>query len=396
MDKYIELMAFYWVDWQQTAIANTRYSVVLAVTAFFIGTFILAILKSGKIKKLQQQLLQNRQLLDEAKTSNDALVKNKAEDATQITNLQLQLEDAATNLQAKTDELKQQKDSHFTAIAEKDELFLKSVKEKQLEINELNSKFIEKNQLSEQLQNELNEQKDNIAQFVEVKGQVQGLELKLTEAAMELTTVKSQLDTELTVKDELLIKVDKQEQSTKSQIDRVLELEGQISELSSTQNIETAQRQYAKKKQAEKEKLALEKKKVTVKAEPVNLVVSANTKSEKQGIADKVLGWFSSMDKALEEDAKPQIDNEEVENPKVNMTEEIQPAVVAPDPMIAVKDVEPMVAVKEVIKADVKKVSKIELLDDEESSFSEKLAEVADKMDSLQGKLKGFFSKKKT
>lgn len=424
MDQIIEIMAVYWVDWQQTAIANTRYSVVLGTVAFFIGMFFLAILKSGKIKSLQQQLLQNRQLLDETKNAHDKLVKEQAVNVAKITEQEQQLEKMAADLQ-------QEKEAHKTEIANKDELFLKLSQEKNLEIEEANSKLIEKNQLSEKLQNELNEYKDNIAKFEEVRSQVTTLEKQLAESNAELNSVKSELESELKLKDTLLEKVDKQELSTKTQINRVLELEGQLLELNNTHKIETIQRQDEQVKQREQELLDLTQKQSVVREEAVEPVISTKVEKvieqpeqqaitsapiaeanketvapdekeiTKQGISAKVLGWFSSMDKALEGDDNPQVDKVCSADSLREPAEELTP-VVSVEPVNVVKEVEPVVEVKQTITAKVKEASivaqppkeSVEILDEEESSFSEKLAEVADKMDSMQGKLKGFFSKK--
>jgi len=500
MDKYIELIAFYWVDWQQTAIANTRYSVVLAVVAFFIGTFILSILKAGKIKKLQQQLLQNRQLLDEAKTANDDLVNKTNDNEKEIATLQQQIEELTLDIKQQSDQAsndqQQLSDNHKSEIAAKDALILKNSQDKQLEIDQINLKFVEKNELSEQLQAELDKQKDNIAQFAEVKSQVTTLEAQLTASTTELSSIKAQLDTELRSKDDLLIKIDKQEQATKTQIDRVLDLEGLLAEfkadkikieqalLDSVQNKPEIKHDIVeseapplvestpeKTKDTEivinKEPLVEQNKEVTpvksvskntdqqgvaktikgwfssidkalegddssqnksestvdkkepdqlatpdIMSEPVQekaletpvvtqkeplvekeeivesvkaeqkVVPLANKESSKKSVANKVLGWFSSMDKALEGDSNP----ENTEITEASITEAAN----------NVKNVKPDLSVTtESLENKVQETKQaVDILDEDDVSFSEKMADVADKMDAMQDKFKGFFNKK--
>jgi len=509
MDKYIEVMAFYWIDWQQTAIANTRYSVVLALLAFFIGALFITISKSGKIRKLQKHLMQNGQLLDQANKTQDELVNQGKSDAVKITNLQQQLEQSSTNMQQQAEQasatLQQEIEKFQADIAKKDQLFIESTKEKQLVIDESNLKLNEKLQLSKQLQNKLDEQKSSIAQYDEVKSQLLEVTTQLSDTTTELNTAKSQLETELQLKDTLIEKVDKQEKSTKNQLNRTLELESQLAEINKNNEIEKAQQQ--------KKTLDLEKKTTAIKVEPVketlkpvpvqmdvpgkikkssenppvsvsgtetkpikNEEVKISDKEDsKLGLTDKVMGWFSSMDNALEgEDVNkevPKVESKPVST-EVKLKKPDSPIVhkqakdtgkeqqtISTPPKTIKKEQANAVDLKsgltdkvmgwfssmdsalegegvntDVVKADsepsklaatevksqspvqptvltnpvenkkkvaseplsVNKVAATNYINEGEETFSGKLAEVADKMDSFQNKLKGFYNRSKS
>ncbi len=454
MDKYIELLAFYWVDWEQTAILNTRYSVVLAVLAFFIGVFIIAILKSGKISKLQKSLLQEKQLVEQAKVKHDELDGQLKESVVLNTDLQQQLEQSANTL-------KQEKEDHQAQIADKDALFLKSSQEKQVEIDNINKVLTEKNNLSEKLQTELNEQQAVVAKAVEAQEKIVELDKLLVDATAEKNDAKQQLQSQLAISSERLAQIERQEESTKTQINRVLELESQLIAIKGFHDTEKAQRLVAEAKQKEQAVLNQQQQKVEIKediapviekpatpqsikeqsvvakptpvpaapvakkpepavvqkqaeppkpkpqSKPASVVEKkaaapkAKQEKEKSGITSKVMGWFSSMDDAFdgesiqEEPKHTETKVEEIEQPEVDPVAapvQVKKEVVA-EPVAAKVD---EVKVEKVSAIKTKPEPKIETMDEEEASFSEKLAEMADKMDSYQGKFKGFFNKKKS
>jgi len=452
MDKYIELLAFYWVDWEQTAILNTRYSVVLAVLAFFIGVFIIALLKSGKISKLQKSLSQEKQLVEQAKVKHDELDAQLKESVVLSTDLQQQLEQSANTL-------KQAKEDHQTQIADKDQLFLKSSQEKQVEIDNINTALTEKNNLSEKLQTELNEQQAVVAKAVEAQEKIVELDKLLVDSTAEMNDAKQQFQAQLAISTERLAQIERQEESTKTQINRVLELESQLTVIKGFHDAEKAQRLVAEAKQKEqaiisqqqkveiKEDIApviekpvtpkpIIKEPVVAKPSPVPVtpvtekpavvaqkqaepakpkpqvkptpvvkkkVAAPKVKQqkEKSGITSKVMGWFSSMDDALEgestqEEPKPaetKVEKEKIEQPVASVAPVQIKKEVVPEPIVTKVD---EIKVEKVSTSKPRGESKTEILDEEETSFSEKLAEMADKMDSYQGKFKGFFNKKKS
>jgi len=452
MDKYIELLAFYWVDWEQTAILNTRYSVVLAVLAFFIGVFIIALLKSGKISKLQKKLSQEKQLVEQSKVKHDELDAQLKESVVLSTDLQQQLEQSANTL-------KQEKEEHQTKIADKDELFLKSGQEKQVEIDNINKALTEKNSLSEKLQTELNEQQTVVAKAVEAQEKIVELDKLLADSTTEMNEAKQQFQSQLAISTERLAQIERQEESTKTQINRVLELESQLTAIKGFHDAEKAQRLVAEAKQKEqaiinqqqtveiKEDIApiiekpvapkpIIKEPVVAKPSPVpvtpviekpTVVVQKQAEppkpkpqvkptpvskkkaeapkvkqeKEKSGISSKVMGWFSSMDDAfdgesIQEELKPteiKLDKAKAEQPAVPIAPVQIKKEVVPEPIVTTVD---EIKIEKVSASKPKVESKAEILDEEETSFSEKLAEMADKMDSYQGKFKGFFNKKKS
>jgi len=452
MDKYIELIAYYGVDWQQTAIANTRYSVVLAVLAVFVGGFIIATLKRRKIVKLIRQVMQAKQQLEKAEQKHEELMVKQKQDQQQIEALQQKIEQAASALE-------QEKEQHQSILASKDELFIKAASDKKVEIDEVNSLLNEKSQLVEQLQAELDGQKEKIAQFTEVQAKVAKLESQSEQVASELTTVKQQLDVELTNKNEQDEHIVKLKRNAQVQIDRVLDLESQLELLKNThaneekQQIETLeseriqleqvrqeqvkqeqirQEQISKAKAiAEAEKaiqqqkpepaVVSEKPEVEIKAKTaeviskkVDLDVKQNkvenkaelekpakvkSKPKKEGALSGVLGWFSSLDNAVaaepvmevaeesEDDSKAEDDNASLQVKNIQNSNQ---GVDKPTP-VSVSKAEiskPVIATKKTTNS-VPKVP-----EQEENDFSGKLAEVADKMDSLQEKFKGYFKKK--
>jgi len=446
MDKYIELIAYYGIDWQQTAIANTRYSVVLAVFAIFVGGFIIAILKRRKIVKLMRQVMQIKQQLEKAEKKHEELVIQQKDDGLQIEGLQQQLEKASSTL-------KQEQEQHESILASKDELFIKAASDKKLEIDEINALLNSKNQLVEQLQAELDGQKEKIAKFTEAQAKIVELEDKSEQTASELSVVKQQLDTELEHKNERDEQIDKLKQAAQTQIDRVLDLEAQLALLKNSreneekQQIETLESERLQleqvrlnevaKAKAESEKIIQEPESepemeipevsketnVEVKthtaevvSKKVDLVVEqkpvesktvvekpidskAKPKPEKEGVIKGVLGWFSSLDDAVAaepvaDEVEKSVDDskieDDIEEGQAKNGRNSNPVINKPAPVSAAESVkiEPVIVTKKVTDSVLK------VQEEEESDFSGKLAEVADKMDSLQDKLKGYFKKK--
>ena len=490
MDQIIELMAFYWADWQQTAIANTRYSAVLAALAFLIGGLIVAILKRGKIVRLMRLVMQGEQRLEKSEKRHGELLTKQKNDEVQLAGFQQQLEQATVNLQ-------QEKNEHQSDISKKEELFIIAANEKQQEVDAINTMLDEKTLLVDRLQDDLNERESKIAQYSEAQAKISGMEKEINQSATELNTVKQLLETELNSKKEQI------EQSAKINADRVLELESQLKEITVAAEVEKIQQQtliqHNKNSQILREKLkpevkaepiarvenpvqqqkqqptpvlSAEKIQVQIKhAEPlvqtVQKTVSAKESgSDKQGVVGQVVGWFSSMDKALESDKVTENNSELIEKtekklqneknqilqqkqklepktePIVNIEKTVQPqdsqpAIPTEKSRVQVRHKEPLeqkavlakeaktekkgavgqvlgwfssmdkvLESNEVIESEVEKVkaerkpaikqspiSVVAISDDEGSSFSEKLAEVADTMDSFQDKFKKLFKK---
>jgi chromosome segregation ATPase len=233
MDKYIEMFAPLLIDWQQTAIANTRYSVVLAALAFIIGCQLVALWKRKSIANLNQQLLEEKQALEQIEHKlkqtehqhEELLVKHKS-DVESITQLQQQLEQVSTNLQ--------ESEERYAEILPKHEQLTKVLDEKQSAMDALKSDLDDKTHVVESIQGKLAEQKELLAQYALDKTQIE----EMKKEASEASSVKQQLQQREGECREHIKKIEKLEQSVKSSIDRVLELESQLQKRSHTDKSE--------------------------------------------------------------------------------------------------------------------------------------------------------------
>lgn len=428
MDKYIEILAVYWIDWQQTAIANTRYSVVLAVLAIFIGGLVVAALKRKKIVRLMFQVMQEKQHLEKAEKKQQELLNKQNADAELITELNQKLEQSAVLLQ-------QEREQHQANIANKDEVFIKAANEKKLEIETIKSALNEKTRFSEQLQSKLNEQKEKIAQYSEAQAKIVSLENQLQQSVTELDSVKQQLQAAISGKAEQDDQAGKLKQTIQTQIDRILKLESQIDDVKNTsegeqkqkleEQLETERKQQEQdriaaeresksaeelerkvqlqnqqlaeaneKAQAERKVVEETKQDVQFVSEQVDdKIASVASEQKKTSLVDGVLGWFSSLDKEIEAEVitEPVTESrgvektESVEQKRESVSEIIQKP-------LAERPVEPVEKKPATI---VKKEDRAAVIpdDQDDDSFSGKLAEVADKMDSFQEKLKGYFKR---
>lgn len=382
MDQVIELMAYYLADWQQTAINNTRYSAVLAALAFLTGGLMMAILKRGKIVKLMRQVMNGKQQLEKSEKTHEELLSKQKIDEEQIAGVQQQLEDASTDLQL-------EKEAHQENILKKDELFTKAVVEKQQEVDAINTMLDEKNLLADRLQNDLNEQNTKIAQFEEAQSKIVEMQNQISKSTTELNTVKQQLESELTNKNEQV------ESSYQSYVDRASDEEYQLKQTKSVSDAEKIQHPVISQP-TEKAEIPQEKPTLEVKVEPVvkieatvqqqvaetvkpveptleqRAALAAKAKQpsvDKKGIVSKVMGWFTSIDKALEDDVV-------IEN--------------TPEKVAIVEKVE--IKSKPIIK-QAPAPKKVAAAVYEESDSSSTLAELADKMDSIQSGFKRFFKR---
>jgi DNA repair exonuclease SbcCD ATPase subunit len=261
MDKYIEMFAPLLIDWQQTAIANTRYSVVLAALAFIIGCQLVALWKRKSIANLNQQLLEEKQALEQIEHKlkqtehqhEELLVKHKS-DVESITQLQQQLEQVSTNLQ--------ESEERYAEILPKHEQLTKVLDEKQSAMDALKSDLDDKTHVVESIQGKLAEQKELLAQYALDKTQIE----EMKKEASEASSVKQQLQQRESECREHIKKIEKLEQSVKSSIDRVLELESQLQKRSHTDKSEATLEQVAQLESMEVQ-LGLEKRNAESKAE---------------------------------------------------------------------------------------------------------------------------------
>ncbi len=147
-----------------------------------------------------------------------------------------------------------------------------------------------------------------------------------------------------------------------------LKVDGPLINLEKNLQQEGFQPVISSEKKQEQETLLADKKIPTQENQVESVkqkVSSAKELHEKKlGVVGQVLGWFSSMDRVFEDD--------EIE-----------------------KNEEPTQKVEIERKSEAKETfsSVVTIADDEETSFSEKLAEVADTMDSFSGKFKSLYRK---
>ena len=172
MDKIIEQLAPYWLNWQETAIANPIYSLVLGITAFFIGMLLVIILKSPKIARLTRQLTQEQQVLQQTKQKHDALSE--------------QLEQSSTDLV-------QEKASTETKLAEKQVIIEKISQEKDNEVKTMHSELNSKAQQLEKAQKQLDTHTDQASQLSSTQAKMTEMEQVLNQSTDESVQLKQKI-----------------------------------------------------------------------------------------------------------------------------------------------------------------------------------------------------------
>lgn len=263
MDKYIEMFVPYLIDWQQTAIDNTRYSVVLAALAFIIGWQLVVLWKRKSIAKLNHQLMEEKQTLEQTELKleqagheHEELLVNQKNDAESIAGLQQQLEQLSENLQ--------ESEEKHVEFLKKYEQLTKTLDKKQIDMEALKLDLNDKTHVVEQIQAKLAEQKNLLAQYSSDRAKVEEMEKEISEAS----SVKQQLLQKESENNEQIKKFEKLQQSAKNSIDRVLELEAQLEKRSQTDESEEPLGQaHLAELNAMKEQLEQEKRNAESKAE---------------------------------------------------------------------------------------------------------------------------------
>ncbi len=187
MQKFIENFAYYWVDWQQTAISNIPYSIVLALFSMFIGGYIITVLKRKRIIGLKKKIKQHKHLVNKAEKKYKDLLQGQIKDAERVASLQLRIDMASSNLLEEKVKLE-------SIVFENEELSLKETNKKQLEIDALNAEILEKNRLIEQLKDNLYEKSNKNSLDSNAKEKIFALEKKDSQSTTELNDLKLQLE----------------------------------------------------------------------------------------------------------------------------------------------------------------------------------------------------------
>jgi len=234
MDNYIELLAFYLTDWQQAAIDNTRYSVLLFVIAFFSGYLLVTLLKKSVLKDLMQQLTAETKERQEIQQHCQNLTEEQQQNASKLAEIKQQVE-----------QLSEQKSKSETLYKELEVIHQQQGKDfeaKQQQVNELKSMLEEKDQLLELLRNDLTVQKKQLESY-------NGDEKKTEEMALEISALNNknnlaeqkiqQLEKALANRSEEVTPVDVVKDEVKPTIQADNKLQSKIIELE-----ETIQQQY--------------------------------------------------------------------------------------------------------------------------------------------------------
>ena len=253
MDKYIEMFAPLLKDWQQTAIDNTTYSVAIAALAFIIGWQLVVLFKRKRIADLNNQLMKEKQNLEQAEHKHEELLVKQKSDEDSIAGLQQQFEQVSTKLQ--------ESEEQHAEFLQKHEQLTKTLDEKQSAMDALKLDLDDKTHVVEQIQGKLAEQKSLLAEYALDKAKIE----EMKKEASEASSVKQQLLQQENENKEQIKKIEKLEQSAKNSIDRVLVLESQLEKQSHANVSEGTQEQQAQLESVEVQ-LDLEKRNAESKA----------------------------------------------------------------------------------------------------------------------------------
>jgi hypothetical protein len=327
MDKYIEILAYLFLDWQQIAIDNIRYSTVLAALAFFVGVLIAVLLMKSIITGLKRQLKEEKQLLKLAGNKCDELVKVQLHDAEQMADLQQKYDQIEKKLQ--------HTETEFSDLQLKEQQLSKDLLTKKTENDDLDMALNNKTQLLEKLQSEFDEQKTKLSQSVLDKLKMEEIERHAKQVDQEANRIKQQiqqLEAELKDKNLQIEGFDNADQTAKINNDKIVALEAHIAQLK-RDNIQIEEK-YKKESKADyamelentveqhKQQLRQFNKKLQLlikqKTSDTQVDDLIDDNKEDEGIVGKVLNLFASLDKAttgesdLNELDKPSIETKDV------------------------------------------------------------------------------------
>ena len=420
MDKYIEMFAPMLIDWQQTAIANTRYSVVLAALAFIIGCQLVVLWKRKGTADLKHQLMEEKQTLEQAEhklkqaeQEHEELIVKQTTDAESLTELQQQLEQLSANMQ--------ESEEQHAEILQKHEQLNKTLDEKQSAMDALKLNLDDKTHVVEQIQGKLAEQKNLLAEYALDQAKIE----ELKKEAGEANSVKQQLLQRENENNEQIKKIEKLEQSAKNSIDRVLLLESQLEKQSHAGESEVPQEQLAQLESV-KVQLDQEKRNADSKAEysvelehtlqqqnqqlaqfneklqtllmqsPPQPIAQQNTSSgtdnkEAEGLFGKILKLVSKLDNVDISDHNQNDKKEEEPEDAWKKHQQIIDQLIEQS-SIQTEDNEHQPIAVEIADSAVE--SPDVLAGDSQKQVNEVQAnEVTEKTDNIQDKLKGFYHK---
>lgn len=401
MDKFIEILAYLFLDWQQIVNENLSNSLFLGALAFFVGMLLTVVLVKSVVSGLKQQLIKEKKNLELAENKRAELVKIQIHDAEQMAEQQQKHNKTVIKLQVA--------EAECSNLNIKQQEFSKSLLAKTAEYDDLGLALDEKSQLLVKLQSEFDEQKNKLSQSVVDKLKLDELEKNAEKTDQQASQVKQQilqLEGELKDKNQLIEGLDSSDQAAKINKDKVTALQAQISQLKndntnqSKQDKDVSKTDYALElentvKQHDQQLIEFNKKlqlliTSTIPGQQISSLISEN--KEDDGFVGKVLNMFASIDKAttgesdLDGEDKLSINNEDIWQKHHDIIEQLT------HQLIAEENTKEMLIVGEQSQP-VASNSVSEVAEKISENSAELNNEKSESLDSIQHKLKGIYNK---
>ncbi len=302
MDKYIEILTVYWLSWQQTALENIQFSAVLGGLAFLLGICLSSISKGRKIAQLNRRFLQEHKQAKEVENKYVELLNQQNVNEDKITDILQRVEQAAINQE-------KQREAYQAELSNKESVLQQSIAESNEEIEKIKAALHTKIQLAEQLQNDLDGQKQKFAQYTELQNELFEIKEKQHQAEASLTAVQQQLDDELRQKDTLAQELESQRQLADSNHEKAAQLELELEKVRHSHQAELAQVPQQEKQveapQVEPVQPPIESSSAPIIEPEQEPVIDAMEQGQdslppeqkitgKKRVKGKVSGWFSS------------------------------------------------------------------------------------------------------
>ncbi len=385
MDKFIEIFVFYLSEWQQVAINNVQYSVVIALGSLLIGVLLVLLLKRKKSVSLKQKLMLQNHALEQSEQKYDKLLITQKNDVENISSLQQQIDQLTKDLQESEKQSKE--------YIQKEELTKKALDAKNLEVDGLESIVNEKNQRVDQLQSKLDEQKIQVSEHALEQAQIVVMEKELSELSNKLNKVEQKIQTqivELTNKNEMIAQLELSAQSSENNLDEVSELKSEITKQEVDSNIEqllelenTLQQQNQQMTQFNKKLQSLL---IQSNTNTENENILTDTRQDSGGVLSKLLYKMSFLDNVKNSDAEQSHANdpviEDVWQQHQHVIDQLieQLSVQQPKPDVQTVNIED----ERLAANDTEEALEQQSIQEDES---------AEEMDQLKLKLKGFYRK---
>jgi len=385
MDKFIEIFVFYLSEWQQVAINNVQYSVVIALGSLLIGVLLVLLLKRKKSVSLKQKLMLQNHALELSEQKYDKLLITQKNDVENISSLQQQIDQLTKDLQ--------ESEKQSNEYIQKEELIKKALDAKNLEVDGLESIVNEKNQRVDQLQSKLDEQKIQVSEHALEQAQIVVMEKELSELSNKLNKVEQKIQTqivELTNKNEMIAQLELSAQSSEKNLDEVSELKSEITKQEVDSNIEqllelenTLQQQNQQMTQFNKKLQSLL---IQSNTNTENENILTDTHQDSGGVLSKLLYKMSFLDNVKNSDAEQSHANDLVIEDVWQQHQHIIDQLIE---QLSVQQPKPDVQTVNIEDERLAANDTEEVLDQQSTQVDESAKE----MDQLKLKLKGFYRK---